>query len=248
MSKQAMLTVVLPVAVLQESPTQPRLSLDEVQRLAAAIKRDGGIHTPLLVKRINKDVCEVVDGHRRLAAAKLLGLVEVPCIVVDESTDVLLLQLSTDTTRVGFGMIAHGRAFEQLAAERGWSNAKIAIATNKDPAYVFRARDCWNYLPGAIKKEAEKGTLPGTTLFALAEARKKGVPEDLVVEVGTEAATAGLTEKEVRALLGAGKNGQPAVTKKAKLGATKLTITFTDVDQAVKLLRQAADELEAEKQ
>ena len=76
----------LPVEQLQPNPSQPRKIFDSggLQELAASI-RTYGILQPLTVRR-RGGVYELVAGERRLRAAKLAGLSEVPCILlsVDE--------------------------------------------------------------------------------------------------------------------------------------------------------------------
>ena len=58
---------------------------DAMQRLVDDIKLNGVI-TPIVVRPIDDDKYEVVDGHRRIFAAILAGFENVPCIV-KEMTD-----------------------------------------------------------------------------------------------------------------------------------------------------------------
>jgi len=73
----------LPLAQLQESPTNPRRRFDErgLNELAESFKSQGVLQ-PLLVRSIADDQYEVVAGARRLRAAKLAELSEVPVRVV----------------------------------------------------------------------------------------------------------------------------------------------------------------------
>jgi ParB family chromosome partitioning protein len=73
----------LPLSQLQESPTNPRRRFDErgLNELAESFKSQG-ILQPLLVRSIADDQYEVVAGARRLRAAKLAELSEVPVRVV----------------------------------------------------------------------------------------------------------------------------------------------------------------------
>ena len=68
------------------NPAQPRrLFTDEaILRLADSIRIHGMIQ-PLCVRRPDKDseVYELVAGERRLRASKLIGMKEVPCIMVN---------------------------------------------------------------------------------------------------------------------------------------------------------------------
>ena len=72
----------LPVGAIRPNPAQPRRIFDEtgLQELAQSIVSYGVIQ-PLSVRRI-ADGYELVAGERRLRAAKLAGLREVPCILL----------------------------------------------------------------------------------------------------------------------------------------------------------------------
>jgi len=76
----------LPLAQLQESPTNPRRRFDErgLNELAASFKIQGVLQ-PLLVRSIDEDKYEVVAGARRLRAARIAEMSEVPARVVELS-------------------------------------------------------------------------------------------------------------------------------------------------------------------
>jgi ParB family chromosome partitioning protein len=69
-----------------------RRSLGDISGLVKSISEDG-ITDYIEVKRNGKDSYVAVTGHRRLAAAKELGLEKVPCQVYDGGTDVVFLKL-----------------------------------------------------------------------------------------------------------------------------------------------------------
>lgn len=76
----------LPLALLQESPTNPRRRFDErgLNELAENF-RSQGVLQPLLVRCIGEEQYEVIAGARRFRAAKLAGLSEVPARIVELS-------------------------------------------------------------------------------------------------------------------------------------------------------------------
>ena len=59
---------------------------DKMQELAESIEQVG-VLSPLLVKSISDSDYEVISGHRRLFAAKKIGLKRIPCVVRDLSDD-----------------------------------------------------------------------------------------------------------------------------------------------------------------
>ena len=74
--------VFLPPKSIRANPAQPRQVFQEegIAELADSI-RQHGILQPLSVRRVGTGY-ELVAGERRLRAAKLAGLTEVPCIVM----------------------------------------------------------------------------------------------------------------------------------------------------------------------
>jgi len=76
------------------NPRQPRKSFDQdsLDELAASIS-EKGILQPLLVRKVSEAGYELIAGERRWRAAQLIGLQEVPIIVMDVD-DVESIQLS----------------------------------------------------------------------------------------------------------------------------------------------------------
>ena len=69
------------INLIDQHPENPRKDLGDLTELASSIK-ESGIHQNLTVVR-NGERYTCIIGHRRLAAAKLAGLTEVPCCVAD---------------------------------------------------------------------------------------------------------------------------------------------------------------------
>ena len=81
-SKQDKRLVNLPIEKITPNPMQPRKYFDEnaIHSLADSIMKYGIIQ-PVSV-RINEGKYELVAGERRLRAAKIAGLSEIPCIIL----------------------------------------------------------------------------------------------------------------------------------------------------------------------
>ena len=73
----------LPTARIRPNPMQPRKHFDTggLQELAGSI-RQYGVLQPLTVRK-SGGAYELVAGERRLRAARLAGLTEVPCLLAD---------------------------------------------------------------------------------------------------------------------------------------------------------------------
>ena len=74
--------VFLPVRSIRPNPAQPRKVFEQtgLQELAASILQHG-ILQPLSVRRVGTSY-ELIAGERRLRAAKIAGLDEVPCLLM----------------------------------------------------------------------------------------------------------------------------------------------------------------------
>lgn len=77
----------LSVDALRPNPNQPRVEFDEdsLRALSDSIRRYG-ILQPLTVRRTDEGY-ELIAGERRLRAAKLAGLREVPCLLARSSEE-----------------------------------------------------------------------------------------------------------------------------------------------------------------
>lgn len=139
--------LLLAAITLQPDPENPRKAVDkeDLELLGANMKRQG-VHVPLIVRR-NGDVYIVIDGHRRLSAALLVGIEKLPCIVVDASTTeakVRQIQLVTSLTKadlsayeryVGFcslKALTPGMTNKQLAAEVGVTEGLVSMILSID--------------------------------------------------------------------------------------------------------------------
>ena len=92
----------LPIDALRPNPNQPRIEFDEasLRSLSDSIRRYG-ILQPLTVRRTDEGY-ELIAGERRLRAAKLAGLREVPCLLArsseEESALLALILIGTALT------------------------------------------------------------------------------------------------------------------------------------------------------
>ena len=105
----------LPVNTLKPNPDQPRrqFSQDSLEELAESIKVHG-ILQPLSVRR-RDGAFVLVSGERRLRAAKLAGLLEVPCIVVEvDDTASSLLALVENLQRRDLDFWEEAQALDKL--------------------------------------------------------------------------------------------------------------------------------------
>ncbi len=103
----------LPIDELSPHPNNVRRELGDLTELAASIKQNG-VYQNLTVVPIDSGY-RVVIGHRRLAAAKLAGLTELPCVIAEmterEQLEVMLME---NLQREGLKITEEVNGFEQL--------------------------------------------------------------------------------------------------------------------------------------
>jgi ParB/RepB/Spo0J family partition protein len=160
-----------PTASLRPNPLNPRVRLEpnDVDQLAASIvahAAHGGILQPLLITPDGT----VVAGHRRLAAARRVGLAEVPVIVRALSpVEVLEIQLTENLQRSDLTPIEEARAYSHLL-EAGATLASIARAVGV-PASRVRERLALLDLDARVQQRVHRGELPLRVGLALVPLR-----------------------------------------------------------------------------
>lgn len=117
----------IPLGRIRPNPQQPRRSFDEegLAELAASI-RSCGILQPLTVRRAG-DGYELVAGDRRLRAARIAGLREVPCLVAQVGEeDSALLALMENLQRRDLDCWEEAQAIARLISRYGLSQEEAA--------------------------------------------------------------------------------------------------------------------------
>ena len=106
--------VMLPVNMLVSHPNNVRRELGDLTELAASIKQNG-VYQNLTVVDYGNCGYYVVIGNRRLAAAKLAGLTELPCVIAEMSErEQLEVMLMENLQREGLKITEEVNGFEQL--------------------------------------------------------------------------------------------------------------------------------------
>jgi ParB family chromosome partitioning protein len=141
----------LPLAQLQESPTNPRRRFDEhgLNELAESFKAQGVLQ-PLLVRAIDEGRYEVIAGARRFRAAKLAALIDVPVRVVDMSdSESVIAQLTENIQREGVHPYEEALAFDALLRLESprYDIAMVSQKAGKSPAFVAQRQRLVELIP-----------------------------------------------------------------------------------------------------
>ena len=132
---------------IKPNPYQPRRDFDEarLQDLADSIKQYGVLQ-PLTVSRVEKEKegggliteYELIAGERRLRAAILTGISQVPVIIRTGDTAIMKLELAIieNLQREDLNVVDRARAFFRLANEFKFTHNEIAKKIGRSREYV----------------------------------------------------------------------------------------------------------------
>lgn len=120
------------------NPFQARRDFVGLEELAEGIRAQGFISR----LRVRPDpqragFFQLVYGERRLRAAQLAGLSEVPCDVAEHTDDEMIeIGLAENIQRRDLNPLEEARAFQTFIAERGYSIRRLAERIGKDKGYI----------------------------------------------------------------------------------------------------------------
>ena len=173
------------------NPFQPRREFDpaKLQELADSI-RMYGILQPLTVTRREiigesgalSTEYELIAGERRLRAAKLAGLTQVPVIIrTGEESELMKLELAIieNLQREDLNAVDRAHAFKQLAEQFGLSHQQIAEKVGRSRMYVANTIRLLA-LPETILDALRKGDISDGHARTLLMLNDRPIEQDVV--------------------------------------------------------------------
>lgn len=142
------------------APTRSECQPELLQELADSIKVTGVIQ-PLIVRPVAgyPHQFEVVAGERRLRAAQLAGLTEVPAIIRDfNDQEALAISLIENVQREELGPADEARALKRLTGEFALTHEQVAQAIGRSRASVTNLLRLLD-LPGEVTSMVETRAL-----------------------------------------------------------------------------------------
>ena len=144
--------IFLPVAMIHPNPGQPRKVFDKegMQELATSIQQYG-ILQPISVRR-RGTAYELIAGERRLRAARIAGLEEVPCIVMtmDEEQSGMLA-LVENLQRRDLDYIEEAEGLSRLMRLYGLSLEQAAQRIGKSQSVVANKLRLLRHTPAVLQ-------------------------------------------------------------------------------------------------
>lgn len=199
------------IELIQPNRYQPRkhFSEDDLAALSRSIKEQGVIQ-PLLLRKV-EDGYELVAGERRLRAARMAGLTEVPCVVKSVSNSQSLeISIIENIQRENLNPVEEADAYHRLMSEFGLTQDEAAVRVGKSRSAVANFLRIRN-LSAAIKKSLIDGELSMGHARALLGATNKTHQQAVWKSVVAK----GLSVRETEALVKKLKTSKNAPKKRA---------------------------------
>lgn len=202
----------LPITSIEMNPLQPRHTFDDekLTEMAASIK-ERGVLQPILVRR-SAGKYQLVAGERRLRAAKMAGLSQIPALLI-QATDEQCLELSLieNLQRENLNPVEEARGYEKLITLFGLTQEEAAARVGKDRSTVTNSLRLLK-LPAPILGDIETGRVsPGhaRALLSLEERKLQTRLWSLIVKNGLSVRQAETRAREMKEQLPAIKQKTP---------------------------------------
>lgn len=193
--------------LIKPNPFQPREDFDSesLEELAQSI-REKGVIQPVLVRRLG-DNFELIAGERRLRAARLLNIKEIPVILKEASDeDSLELALIENVQRQNLNPIEEARAYKFLIDKFNITQERISDILGRSRVAVTNILRLLN-LPKEVQDEIRKGKISYAHGRALLEVANENEQRRLAQETISK----GLSVRELESLI---KSARPRLAKR----------------------------------
>ncbi len=150
--------VFVPVGAVKPNPAQPRkvFSEEQLRELCESIRRHG-ILQPLSVRRVGS-AFELIAGERRLRAARMAGLSDVPCIVMRmDEQESGMAALVENLQRQDLDFLEEARGISLLMQRWGLSQEQAAVMLGKSQSAVANKLRLLRHSPQVLEALREKG-------------------------------------------------------------------------------------------
>ena len=207
--------VFIPTTRIQPNPAQPRkvFAREALEELAESIRRHG-ILQPLSVRRVGSNY-ELIAGERRLRAAILAELSDVPCILMNmDDQESGMAALVENIQRQALDFVEEAWGISHLMSEHAMSQEQVARLLGKSQSAVANKLRLLRHSDAVLLSIREQGL---TERHARALLRLPTEEDKLhaISIISRQAMSVAQAEKYIAQLLQGGDNAAP----KANVGA-----------------------------
>ena len=193
--------VFLPAKSIRPNPAQPRKIFQEeaLDELADSI-RQHGILQPLSVRRQGIGY-ELISGERRLRAAQLAGVTDVPCIVMNmDARESGFAALVENLQRQDLDFIEEALGIRRLLQEHAMSQEQVARLLGKSQSAVANKLRLLRHSDAVLSAIRDTG-LTERHARALLKLRSEEETLAAIGQIAKESMSVARTEKYIESLL-----------------------------------------------
>lgn len=215
--------VFLPPKGIRANPSQPRQVFDQeaLEELAGSI-RQHGILQPLSVRRVGTGY-ELVAGERRLRAALLAGLSEVPCIVMQmDDRESGLAALVENLQRQDLDFIEEARGISRLMELTDMNQEQTARLLGKSQSAIANKLRLLRHSETVLEalRRERLTERHGRALLKLPQEQDK---LDAIAQISRQGLSVAQTEKYIQSLL----RHKPQAPARTNVGAFLNSLTLS---------------------
>jgi ParB family chromosome partitioning protein len=202
------------INLIDPNPRQPRTVFDQeaLQELVASIK-EIGILQPPVVRKVGARY-ELIMGERRLRAAKLAGLKQIPVIIRQTPNNELLREaLIENIHRSQLNALEEGAAYSQLLNDFNCTQEELAQKLGRSRSVITNMMRLLN-LPTSVQQKVAAGTISAGHARALLGLSDSSAIEKLANRIVAE----GLSVRSVEEIIAISK---PSSKKSKSSGGKK---------------------------
>ena len=220
------------------NPVQPRKLFDDegLEELSQSIK-DYGILNPLSV-RLRGSRYELVAGERRLRAARLAGLKEVPCILLDVNMeDASLIALVENLQRRDLDFIEEANGINQLIRMFGMSQEEAARRIGKSQSAVANKLRLLRLPPDVLESLRQNGLTErhGRALLRLPDGESQRAALLYIIDNGL---TVAATDAYIDALLQEPEPEAPKAEGRRTFVLKDVRVFLNTLSRSIDLMKQ----------
>lgn len=205
---------------IRPNPEQPRHDFDDdgLKELSKSIKKYGVLQ-PLLVSKTEEENrqglnvhYQLIAGERRLRAAKLAGLPNVPVIIrddLDDKRDNLEVALIENIQRKDLNPVEEAEAYDRLAKEFSLTQKEIAEKVAKSREVVANAIRLLG-LPKDMRESLRSGKLTRAHARALLAFNEESKQREMYGQI----LAGGISSREVEGIASEAKNSKRKMQKR----------------------------------
>lgn len=222
---------------IRPNPYQPRKQFNKIslEELCESIKQYGVIQ-PINVRKLSSNMYELVAGERRLRAATMAGLKEIPAIIISiNDNDSAVMALIENLQREDLSYMEEAEGYSNLISEHGFTQEELAAKIGKSQSTIANKIRLLK-LPPLVKKILADNSLTERHARALLKLHD----EQLQLRVLKNVCERGLNVKKTEELV---EKAIDRYTKQEneKKNKTKFTKAIKDIRIFINTIKQAID-------